>query len=47
MDAWIAMLREKTPLEENELELLCRIVKDIMMQEPNVIVRCIAHSYYP
>lgn len=47
LDAWIAKLREKTPLEENELELLCCIVKDIMMQEPNVIVRCIAHSYYP
>ena len=38
LDAWIAKLREKTPLEENELELLCRIVKDILMQEPNVIV---------
>lgn len=38
LDAWIAKLREKTPLEENELELLCRIVKDIFMQEPNVIV---------
>ena len=38
LDSWIAKLREKTPLEENELELLCRIVKDIFMQEPNVIV---------
>ena len=38
LDAWFAKLREKTPLEENELELLCRIVKDILMQEPNVIV---------
>ena len=46
LDAWIAKLREKTPLEENELELLCRIVKDIMMQEPNVIVRFIAYMYY-
>ena len=38
LDAWIEKLRAKTPLEEDELELLCRIVKDILMQEPNVIV---------
>ena len=38
LDAWIAKLRNKTPLEEEELELLCRIVKDVFMQEPNVIV---------
>ena len=43
LDSWIAKLREKTPLEENELELLCRIVKDIFMQEPNVIV-CLSFS---
>lgn len=39
LDAWIAKLRQKTPLEEGELELLCRITKEIFMQEPNVIVR--------
>ena len=38
LDAWIEKLRAKTPLKEDELELLCRIVKDILMQEPNVIV---------
>ena len=38
LDAWIEKLRAKTPLEEDELELLCRIVKGILMQEPNVIV---------
>ena len=38
LDSWIAKLRERKPLEEDELELLCRIVKDIFMQEPNVIV---------
>lgn len=38
LDNWITKLRNKTPLEENELELLCRIVKDVFMQEPNVIV---------
>lgn len=38
LDAWVEKLRQKIPLEENELELLCRIVKDLLMQEPNVIV---------
>lgn len=38
LDNWIEKLRKKIPLEENELELLCRIVKDVFMQEPNVIV---------
>ena len=45
LDAWIEKLRNKTPLEETELELLCRIVKDILMQEPNVIVFLIFLSY--
>ena len=47
LDAWIAKLREKTPLEENELELLCRIVKDILMQEPNVIVPSFILNHLP
>lgn len=44
LDAWIEKLRAKTPLEEDELELLCRIVKDILMQEPNVIVFSLCSS---
>ena len=43
LDAWVAKLRDKTPLEEEELELLCRLAKDVFMQEPNVIVRCALH----
>ena len=38
MDAWIERLRRRQPLEENELQLLCRIVKDVLFQEPNVVV---------
>ena len=49
LDAWVEKLRQKIPLEENELELLCRIVKDLLMQEPNVIVTpfCLAHDCSP
>ena len=49
LDAWVEKLRHKIPLEENELELLCRIVKDLLMQEPNVIVTplCLAHDCSP
>lgn len=38
LDAWIEKLRRRQPLEEDELQLLCRIVKDIFIQEPNVVV---------
>ena len=38
MDAWIERLRKRQPLEEDELQLLCRIVKDVLFQEPNVVV---------
>ena len=44
LDSWIAKLRQKTPLEEGELELLCRITKEIFMQEPNVVVCIISVS---
>lgn len=49
LDAWVEKLRQKIPLEENELELLCRIVKDLLMQEPNVIVTPVglAHGCSP
>lgn len=51
LDGWIDKLRKKIPLEENELELMCRIVKDIFMLEPNVIVSwCSVHivrAIYP
>lgn len=49
LDAWVEKLRQKIPLEENELELLCRIVKDLLMQEPNVIVTLfgLAHDCSP
>ena len=38
MDVWIERLRKRQPLEEDELQLLCRIVKDVLFQEPNVVV---------
>ena len=44
LDAWVAKLRDKTPLEEEELELLCRLAKDVFMQEPNVIVSFTLHA---
>ena len=39
MDKWIEKLRQKISLEEDELVKLCHIVKDILIQESNVVVR--------
>ena len=38
LDVWIERLRKRQPLEEDELQLLCRIVKDVLFQEPNIVV---------
>lgn len=38
MDKWIEKLRQKIPLEEDELVKLCHIVRDILIQESNVVV---------
>lgn len=40
MDKWIEKLRQKIALEEDELVKLCHIVKDILIQESNVVVCC-------
>lgn len=38
MDKWIEKLRQKIALEEDELVKLCHIVRDILIQESNVVV---------
>lgn len=41
LDKWIEKLRQKISLEEDELVKLCHIVKDILIQESNVVVCCL------
>lgn len=39
LDRWVTKLRQKIPLEEDELVMLCHIVKDLFIQESNIVVR--------
>jgi serine/threonine-protein phosphatase 6 catalytic subunit len=36
LDRWIAMLKDCQKLPEDDLKILCRMVKSILMEESNV-----------